>query len=56
MPGVMTRHTLAGQWELLKLLPGRGAGKMDVLGSFNRDLINGGFSIIPDGTHFSQAG
>lgn len=27
MPGDKTRNTLARQWELLKLLPGRGAGK-----------------------------
>lgn len=27
MPSTTTRHTLARQWELLKLLPGRGAGK-----------------------------
>ena len=27
MPHVSTRHTLSRQWELLKLLPGRGAGK-----------------------------
>jgi predicted DNA-binding transcriptional regulator YafY len=27
MPHATTRHTLSRQWELLKLLPGRGAGK-----------------------------
>jgi len=27
MPHASTRHTLSRQWELLKLLPGRGAGK-----------------------------